>query len=307
MGNVYDRSGRRIGSVNAWTGVYDASGRKVGSMDIYSNRVYDAAGSLAGTADWSGNVHDVSGRFLCKVPFFGVGVKDASGNTIGSVEIAGAPEPPPDMQWRGAAALLLLCDPRFNPPDLEQLAFDYLSTQAPEAYQQLVEAATAAVAPLARALAARFILFGRDVKSDRERQRIMDDWNGRVLEGILRPAHRVVAGIGPAAPEALVRTIQTADRTVGKAAALLLAVLDPLDASTVATLADMLKRGRIDDTATVMLLTFVIAFGGDAGAQRGIAEFARSQGMDIGSCLARTVDTAILELLGWERGIAVTY
>lgn len=308
MGNVYDRTGRKVGSVNAWTGVYDASGRNVGSIDIFSSKVYDAADHFVGTADWHGNVHDASGRFLCQVPFLGFQVKDASGNVIGSVEIAGAPEPPPDMQWRGAAALLLLClDQPTGKPDLEALAFEYLSAPTASQRRQLLEAGTAVVLPLARALAGYFISFGRGFKSERERGRVKDDWDAQVLNGILRPAADVIAGIGEPAVERLVRSLPESDRTIQKAIALLLAVGDRPDDRMVAELADMLRRGKIDDTATIMLLTFVLAHGGDVRAQRGIAEFAQSEQMDIGSCLARTIDTAILELLGWEQGIAVQF
>ena len=34
MGDIYDHRGRRVGSVNAWSGVFDASGRKVGLINI---------------------------------------------------------------------------------------------------------------------------------------------------------------------------------------------------------------------------------------------------------------------------------
>ena len=109
MGSVYDSGGRRVGEVNAWRGVYDATGRKAGQVNIWSDKVIDASRHLVGTADSSGNVRGVMGYQLCKVPFLGLEVFDVFGNHLGSVGLAGAPEPAPDMQWRGAAALLLLC------------------------------------------------------------------------------------------------------------------------------------------------------------------------------------------------------
>jgi hypothetical protein len=118
MGDVRDYSGRTVGSVDAWNGVYDTMGRKVGSVDIYSSRVYNAAGQCVGSADIYGKVCDSSGRFVCQVAFFGFKVTHSSGSVIGSVDNAGAPDPPPDMQWRGAAALLLLCQPRVDSPPM---------------------------------------------------------------------------------------------------------------------------------------------------------------------------------------------
>lgn len=108
MGKVFDASGRAVGSVNGWSGVYDAGGRKIGSMNIFSRKVFDSSGVHVGYADIHGNVSDVSGRLACKVPYFGDVVTDPTGAVLGRVGIAGAPEPMPDMQWRGAAALLLL-------------------------------------------------------------------------------------------------------------------------------------------------------------------------------------------------------
>lgn len=109
MGDVFDKFGNKVGSVNAWSGIFDSQNKKVGDLNIFSNKVFDSENNLIGEAFSDGEVRDISGNLLCKVAFFGSKVKDPNGNVIGNVGIAGAPDPMPDMQWRGAAALVLLC------------------------------------------------------------------------------------------------------------------------------------------------------------------------------------------------------
>ena len=93
----------------------------------------------------NGNVCNAAGRLLCKVQFYGSEVRDAAGRLIGSVGLAGAPEPMPDMQWRGAAALLLLCA-GLDQPNLDDMnprvqpAHDIINNLGPARVDGLIEA-----------------------------------------------------------------------------------------------------------------------------------------------------------------------
>lgn len=132
---VYDRFGHRVGEVNAWTCVYDADGFKAGSINVWTNSVTDEYNRHVGSADSYGNVYGVTGRKLCSVPFWGDEVVDTSGNLLGKIGLAGAPEPPMDMQWRGAAALLLLC------ADMQKADIDAIRAKAKaewEAHQNAI-------------------------------------------------------------------------------------------------------------------------------------------------------------------------
>ncbi|MBM4456356.1 MAG: hypothetical protein FJ011_01115 [Chloroflexi bacterium] len=308
MGNVYNCNGRKVGSVNAWSGVYDASGRKVGSVDIYSDRVYDASGRCVGTADWHGNVHDASGRYLCQVAFFGGRVKDARGDVIGSVEIAGAPEPPPDMQWRGAAALLLLC---LNPPPerrtLEDVALEYLSVPSSELGAELACHGPAAVEPLVRMLLSRLITFGQQNKGEPAQSHIRDIWDAIVYRGIVVPALEVIGSIGGAATQRLIGLLSDRSLAIQKLAALLVATGETLDSRSSGEVAALIHGKKISDTSAVFLPTFAMARAGDARARQAMETIARKQGMGVKESFDGLVGATILELLGWESGLAVRW
>ena len=127
-----------------------------GRHHIFSDKVHDAAGRYAGSADIHGNVYGPSGELLCRVALIGSEVEAADGTTIGTVGIAGAPEPMPDMQWRGAAALLLLCQ-QGEPAgqDGEDLASRYLAAPTAGGRAQLAALGPAIVRPLLRAVVER--------------------------------------------------------------------------------------------------------------------------------------------------------
>lgn len=305
MGAVYDSDGTKIGSVNAWSGVYDVNGSKVGSVNIFDRKVYDSAGNFVGSADIYGNVCDLSGDFLCKVPFWGFDVKDASGNLIGSVEIAGAPEPMPDMQWRGAAALLLLCNKSIlRSAKLDDLTFEYLSSPTSISKKKLVEYGKDIVFPLLRSLVKHLVTRGASVKSERQRNEIREThWSSFAMDPLLQPAQELIASIGESAIYGLVEALLESDRYVQKVAALLLALTDSPSERIIRKLREVLEEIQVHDATMVMLLGFVLASGGDLDAQKKIERHAEDKGINVSGWITRTVDTAMLELLGWQAEV----
>lgn len=305
MGGVYDRRGRKVGSVNAWSGVYDASGNKVGSINIFSNNVTDAAGNIVGSVNWHGEAYGASGEFLCKVAFFGSDVKDAHGNLLGSVGPAGAPEPPPDMQWRGAAALLLLClGTKSREDEIYDFAFDYLSSRSPAKRDQLVRYGAEAMPLLVTALVNLLAERGVSVRSKQDRESIRTGrWSRTIFEPLIVPAVEAINMIGESAVLALCEGLSAFDRRIARAATLLLVLQEDTSSRILAKLRAVLSQVRLDDSVTVMLVTFILANAGDAKAHETISQHAQASGLDVQSWLARTVDTAILELLGWEKEV----
>jgi len=305
MGNVHDRDGRYVGYVNAWTGVYDASDRKVGSIDIFSNRVSDASGRVVGTADRNGRACDASGRFVCQVAFWGFKVTDGRGEVIGSVEIAGAPDPMPDMQWRGAAALLLL---GLNPPverrTLEDVALEYLSVPSATLRAELVRAGTAAVEPLVRMLLSRLITFGQLNQAEPAQSRIRDTWGSAVYRDIVAPALQVVGDIGGHATQRLISLLSDRSLAVQKVAALLIATGETLDSRTVSEVTGLVRGKKVNDDTAMWLLLFATARSRDPRSREAVEIVARKQGMTVKESFDGLVGATILELLGWESGLA---
>ena len=265
MGDVYDKRGRRVGSVNVWSGVFDTNGRKAGSINIYTDRVSDAAGRTVGTADSHGTVCDTSGRVVCNVSFFGRSVKTPGGSVIGQVGVAGAPDPHPDMQWRGAAALLLLV---LREPSTLEKAFDYIEEPTYTASHEYIQAGSSSVRPLVEALSAHLYLYGENVRSKRDQDRIKAQISEIVLLPFVRPVHDIIGQIDGAAREMLV--IQSSpDKALRKTAALLLSLHEQPHPELASQLASILKHGDIDDTSTAMLLTITLALWGGRNARVG--------------------------------------
>ncbi len=305
MGDVYDRNGRKVGTVNAWSGVYDAHGRKVGTVQIFTSKVYDASGRFVGTADPWGKVRGPSGNLLCTVPFLGSDVRAADGSYLGSVGIAGAPEPPPDMQWRGAAALLLLCGCREEAvADPGQLAREFVTRPTEEGRDRLAGLGVASVRPVLRALVEHMAGWGAGIRSEAERQRIQGrQWDEVVRGHFLGPSLDLVEALGEPGVAELCRALRDADGRVQKAAALLLLSLHSQSRHTYDLVREAVSGALIRDTSTERLVALLLALGGDEYNRERIWQHAQLLGLDAAGWHKLMVDTALLELLGWRREV----
>lgn len=280
MGDVYDRAGYRVGFVNAWSGVYDAVGDKVGSINIFTGKVHDSSGSYAGQADIHGNVYGPAGEFLCTVAFFGFDVKDSHGAKIGSVGIAGAPEPMPDMQWRGAAALLLLCREPAK-PDLERVALRYLLDGSPAIRLELIRAGRETVIPLLHAFVKYLAAQGNEVKTDRKRQDIKaGQWSEKIMNPHVRPAMDVIAALGPPGVDGLFDGLRESDPWVQQAASVFLSISEHLTNKVVQEVCGLLRVGKVEHGTAIALLTFVLAQRGGPARAAGNSAILREEGRD---------------------------
>lgn len=190
-------------------------------------------------------------------------------------------------------------------PNLDDLTFEYLMSPRQVIRERLIRYGHAIVHPLLHSLVRYISAYGASIKSERERERIKEyEWAELIFNPLLRPAHDLIFQMGEIAIYQLCKAVRQFDRRVQKAATLLLALQATEDVPGVRTMTeirDVLWKVGINDTATVMLLTVMLARGGDARCQQAIAEHARDNRMDVGEWTMRTLDTAVLELLGWEQ------
>jgi hypothetical protein len=191
--------------------------------------------------------------------------------------------------------------------NLDNLTLQHLQSPTSALGETLIRSGQSVAHPLLRSLVRNIAGYGAGIRSESERKRIKaDDWSETVFNPLLMPAHQIISQIGEPARYQLCKAIREFDRPVQKAAALLLAIHATEDTPSVYTMTEIrgiLWSGKMNDTATVMLLTFVLARGGDASCQQAISEHARDNRMDVDQWAFRTIDTAVLELLGWEKEV----
>jgi hypothetical protein len=101
--NVFNRTGRPIGGVDADGNVYNLQGRPIGSVDS-GGTVYSVFQKPLGKVDSTGKVFNLIGTLLGSVDAYG-NVFNINGRKLGSVK---PPDPENIIQIGGAAWLLLL-------------------------------------------------------------------------------------------------------------------------------------------------------------------------------------------------------
>ncbi len=191
--------------------------------------------------------------------------------------------------------------------NLDGMTFEYLKSPTPALREGLIRSGHAVVHPLLVSLIKHISAYGASIKSERERERIKRyDWSEVIFNPLLRPADLVISQIGEPAQYQLCKALRQSDRRIQKAAALLLALHAAENVPTVRTMTeirDVFWSANMNDTATVMLLTFVLTTGGDAGSQKATEKHAKDNRMDLEQWTTKTMDTAVLELLGWEQEV----
>lgn len=147
---------------------------------------------------------------------------------------------------------------------------------------------------------------GDNIRSGRERATIRAErWAETILQPLFWPAGELVNAMGAPAQGELSRAVRQPDRKLQKAAAILLVTAGAADRETVAEVRSVLSDGITQDSIVAMLLAVVLARGGDARLQQEITRHAREQGLEVAGWILKTVDTAVLDLLGWEREICL--
>jgi len=101
--NVFNRTGRPIGGVDADGNVYNLQGRPIGSVDS-GGIVYSIFQKPLGKVDSTGKAFNLIGTLLGSVDAYG-NVFNINGRKVGSVK---PPDPENIIQIGGAAWLLLL-------------------------------------------------------------------------------------------------------------------------------------------------------------------------------------------------------
>ena len=171
----------------------------------------------------------------------------------------------------------------------------------------LIRSGHAVINPLLYSLVRHISAYGASVRSKRERERINAyDWSETVFRPLLLPTHHLISQIGEPARYQLCKALRQSDRCLQKVAVLLLALHAAEGVPSVHTMTeirDVFWSANMNDTATVMLLTFVLARGGDSGSQKTIEKHARDNRMGLEQWTTKTMDTAVLELLGWEQEV----
>ena len=190
---------------------------------------------------------------------------------------------------------------------IDEFISEYLMSPTPEAMEQLIRFGHGIVHPLVQALVGRMSGFGASVRSESERKRIREyEWSEVILEPLLMPAHLLITQIGEPGQFQLCRALRHPAPRVRVAAAVLLAGCSLESEPTVRVMKEIrdtlftLNVRQDHDATMVMVLSLVLARGGDAGCRELVEKHARDNRISIGEWASRTVATGILDLLGWR-------